>query len=84
MLEMKKLRLRNVNLPKVTVEVDSAQVCRLPRLFFTVTSSARTLDLSAGYGPSLQNPLSWQLLVKAGPDPESGFNYSFLPLSRSR
>lgn len=49
-----------------------------------VTSSARTLDLPAGYGPSLQNPLSWQLLVKAGPDPEPGFNYSFLPLSRSR
>lgn len=35
MLEMKKLRLRNVNLPKVIVEVDHAQVCRLPRLSFT-------------------------------------------------
>lgn len=34
MLEMKKLRLRNVDLTKVTVELGHAQVCRLPRLSF--------------------------------------------------
>lgn len=32
---MKKLRLRNVNLPMITVELDYAQICRLPRLSFT-------------------------------------------------
>lgn len=31
--------------------------------------------------PSLQDPLSWQLLVRAEPDQEPDLDYSFQPLS---
>lgn len=74
MLEMKKLRLRSVNLPKSTWVLSwtkQAQVFRFPRLGFP----ADMLSLPASLGPRTTEPSACSFWVKLDPA------WSFPPLS---